>query len=140
MADLYRRKEIKMPFPPPPFWKLLGIEVTEMGEGYAKLVMPFDERLTQPYGLIHGGALFSIADSAAAVAIGSVVEPERKFVTIEMKINFLLPVKDGIMEAEARIIRKGKRIIPVDIDISNKERLIAKATATYIILDDDKRL
>ncbi|MGE5444878.1 MAG: PaaI family thioesterase [Ignavibacteriales bacterium] len=57
-----------------------------------------------------------------------------------MKINFLLPVKDGMTEAEARIIRKGKRIIPVEIDISNRERLIAKATATYIILEDDKTL
>lgn len=103
--------------------------------------MPFDdEKLTQPYGLVHGGALFSLADSAAAVAIGSVAEPEKKFVTIEMKINFLLPVKDGMTEAEARIIRKGKRIIPVEIDISNRERLIAKATATYIILEDDKTL
>lgn len=104
-------------------------------------MMPFDdEKLTQPYGLVHGGALFSLADSAAAVAIGSVVEPEKKFVTIEMKINFLIPVKDGMTEAEARIIRKGKRIIPVEIDISNRERLIAKATATYIILEDDKTL
>lgn len=137
MTDLYRRKEIKLPFPSPPFWELLGIEVTEMGEGYARLVMPFDEKLTQPYGLVHGGALFSIADSAAAVAIGSVVD-DKKFVTIEMKINFLLPVKDGIVESEARIIRKGKRIIPVEIDISNKERLVAKATATYIILGDDR--
>jgi acyl-CoA thioesterase len=139
MADLYRRKEIKLPFPPPPFWELLGIEVTEMDEGYAKLMMPFDEKLTQPYGLVHGGALFSLADSAAAVAIGSVVD-DKRFVTIEMKINFLLPVKEGIMEAEARIIRKGKRIIPIEIDISNRERLIAKATATYIILEYDKTL
>ncbi len=138
MADSYRKKEIRLPFPPPPFWELLGIEVTEMDEGYAKLVMPFDEKLTQPYGLVHGGALFSLADSAAAVAIGSVVD-DKRFVTIEMKINFLLPVKEGIMEAEARIIRKGKRIIPVEIDISNRERLIAKATTTYIILENDKK-
>src|SRR5579875_3914657 len=138
MADSYRKKEIRLPFPPPTFWELLGIEVTEMDEGYAKLVMPFDEKLTQPYGLVHGGALFSLADSAAAVAIGSVVD-DKRFVTIEMKINFLLPVKEGIMEAEARIIRKGKRIIPVEIDISNRERLIAKATTTYIILENDKK-
>lgn len=140
MADLYRRKEIKLPFALPPFWKVLGIEVTEMDEGYARLVMPFDEKLTQPYGLVHGGALFALADSAAAVAIGSVVEPVKKFVTIEMKINFLLPVKDGIMEAAAKIIKKGKRIIPVDIDITNNETLVARAIATYIILDENNKL
>jgi acyl-CoA thioesterase len=140
MADLCRSKEIKLPFPLPPFWEVLGIEVTEMDSGYARLVMPFDEKLTQPYGLVHGGALFALADSAAAVAIGSVVEPVKKFVTIEMKINFLLPVKDGIMEAAAKIIKKGKRIIPVDIDITNNETLVATAIATYIILDENKKL
>ncbi len=140
MSDMYQKKEIKLPFSPPPFWEVLGIEVTEMDGGRAKLVMPFHEKLTQPYGLAHGGALFSLADSAAAVAIGSVVESEKRFVTIEMKINFLLPVKDGIMEAVAKVIRKGKRIVPVDIDITNNGGLVAKAIATYIILDDDKNI
>jgi acyl-CoA thioesterase len=140
MSGINQKKEIKLPFPSPPFWDVLGIEVAQMGEGYARLVMPFDEKLTQPYGLVHGGALFALGDSAAAVAIGSVVEPEKKFVTIEMKINFLLPVKDGTMEAVAKVIKKGKRIVPVDMDITNNGALVAKAIATYIILDDDKRL
>jgi acyl-coenzyme A thioesterase PaaI-like protein len=49
-------------------------------------------------------------------------------------------VKDGIMEAAAKIIKKGKRIIPVDIDITNNETLVATAIATYIILDENKKL
>ncbi len=132
-------KEIKLPFPPPPFWGLLGIEVVETDYGYAKLVMPFHEKLTQPYGIVHGGAIFSLADSAVAVATISMVEPERKVLTIEMKINFLAPVTDGVMEAKARVLRKG-RIIPAEVDITNNGVLIAKAIATYIILGDDKKL
>jgi acyl-CoA thioesterase len=132
-------KEIKLPFPPPPFWELLGIEVVEMDEGYAKLVMPFDEKLTQPYGIVHGGALFSLADSAVAIAVVSIVNPERKFVTIEMKINFLAPVKNGVMEAKARVLRRG-RIVPAEVDITNNGVLVAKAIATYIIFEDDKKL
>jgi uncharacterized protein (TIGR00369 family) len=139
MASINREKEIKLPFPPPPFWKLLGIEVAEMKEGYAKLVMPFHEKLTQPYGIVHGGALFALADSAIAIAIASIVEPTKKFVTIEMKINFLAPVKDGVMEARARILRKG-RIVPAEVEVMNNHILVAKAIATYIILEDDKKL
>lgn len=133
------KKEIKLPFPPPPFWELLGIEVVEMHEGYAKLVMPFHEKLTQPYGIVHGGALFSLADSAIAIAIVSVVEPDKKLLTIEMKINYLAPVKEGLMEAEAKILRRG-RIIPAEVDIMNNNKLVAKAIATYIILDDVNKL
>ncbi len=132
-------KEIKLPFPPPPYWNLLGIEVLEIDEGFARLIMPFHKKLTQPYGIVHGGAIFSLADSAVAVAALSMVEPYKKVLTLEMKINFLDPVKDGIIEAKARVLRKG-RIIPAEVDITNNEKLIAKAISTYILLDDGKKL
>src|SRR3990172_8873739 len=139
MNDLHREKEIKLPFPTPPFWELLGIEVVEIDDGDAKPVMPFHEKLTQPYGIVHGAATFSLADSAVAIATTSIVEPERKLQTIKMKINFLAPVKDGVMEAKARVLRKG-RIIPAEVDITNNGVLVAKAIATYIILRDEKKL
>jgi acyl-CoA thioesterase len=100
--------------------------------------MPFSEKLTQPYGIVHGGAVFTLADSAAAVSIASFVEPNKKFVTVEMKINFLEPIKEGIIEARAVVLRKG-RIVPAEVDIINNQELVAKAIATYIILDENKR-
>lgn len=132
-----RNNENKLPFPRPPIWDLLGIEVVEMGRGSSKLIMPFSEKLTQPYGLVHGGAIFTLADSAVAVSIASLVKPEKKFVTIEMKINFLEPVKEGIIEAKAVVLREG-RIMPAEVDIINDGELVAKAIATYIILDEKK--
>ncbi|HEY7536179.1 MAG TPA: PaaI family thioesterase [Thermodesulfobacteriota bacterium] len=139
MDDMYKGKEVKLPFPPPPYWNLLGIDVLEIDDGYARLIMPFHVKLTQPYGIVHGGAIFSLADSAVAVAALSIVEPERKVVTVEMNISFLAPVKDGVMEARARVLRKG-RIIPAEVDITNNGILIAKAISTYIILSGDKKL
>jgi acyl-CoA thioesterase len=127
-----------LPFSPPPIWNLLGIEVVEMKEGYARLVMPFSEKLTQPYGIVHGGAVFTLADSAVAVSVASLVQPSKKFVTLEMKINFLEPIKEGIIEATAVVLRKG-RIMPAEVDIINHQELVAKAIATYIILDENKK-
>ena len=65
MASL---SEHELPFKPPPIWGLMQIEVMEIGKGYAKLAMPFQDKLTQPFGIMHGGAIFTLADSAAAVA------------------------------------------------------------------------
>ena len=65
----------KLPFPLPPIWDLLGISVEEIGYGYTKLVMPFRQNLTQPYGIIHGGALFTLAESAAAVSLVAILSP-----------------------------------------------------------------
>lgn len=93
-----------LPFRNPAIWELMGIEVTEMKDGHATLIMPFHEKLTQPYGIVHGGALFTLADSAAAVAIASVVNPrENRLLTIEMKMNFLASVSEGTMEARIQL-------------------------------------
>ena len=56
-----------------------------------------------------------------------------------MKINFLAPVKEGIVEARARVL-KGGRVIPIDVEVFNENKLVAKAIATYIILDKNKKL
>ncbi|MGQ0792469.1 MAG: PaaI family thioesterase [Deltaproteobacteria bacterium] len=132
--------KLDMPFPNPPFWDLLGIEVTEMNDGRATLTMPFDRKITQPYGIVHGGALFTLADSAAAVALVSLVDlHEKRFLTVEMKINYLAPVSGGIIEARARVIKLGRTISPVDVEVFAGEILVAKAISTYIILKNDKK-
>jgi len=110
-----------------------------MSDGYSRLVMPFHDKITQIYGLVHGGAIFTLADSAVTASVGSIAQPNDKFLTIEMKINFLEPVKEGIIEAKSKVLRKG-RVMPAEVDILNNGRLVAKAIATYIIVGENKRL
>lgn len=131
---------LDLPFKMPPFCEKMGIEVTDLGEnGRATLTMPYHEKLEQPYGVLHGGSLFTIADAAAAYALAGTTERTKQFVTVEMKINFLAPVKEGIVEAKARVL-KGGRIIPIDVEVFNENKLVAKAIATYIILDENRKL
>ena len=125
-------------FPVVPFWEFLGIEIVEMRPGYGKLTVKADPNLTNPYGYTHGGVLSTLADSAAAVAIAGMVRGEgKKFMTIDMNISYISPVSGGIIEAHARALREG-RIVPAEVDIINETILVAKAIATYIILDDKK--
>lgn len=130
---------LELPFPLPPFLELLNIGVLEIGDGYARLSMPFHERLKQPFGVMHGGAIFSLADGAVAYAIAGMVDRTKQFVTIEMKMNYLAPVTEGIVEAKAKVLKRG-RIVPADVEVFNENKLVAKAIATYIILDEKKKL
>ena len=125
-------------FPKVPVWDLMGIKVVEMGEGEATLTMPVEEKMTNPYGMMHGSGAYALADSAAAVAIASISERGKQFFTIEMKINYLEPVTEGIVEARAKVLRQG-RIAPCEVDVYNENRLVAKAIATYIIVDENKK-
>lgn len=135
MAD---KLNIKKDFPFVPFWNHLGIEIVDIKPGYGKLVMRAGQEHENPYGITHGGILSTLADSAAAVAIaGMIYEEGKRFVTVEMKINYLHPVQGGLIEAEAKALREG-RIVPAEVDIYSENTLVAKAIATYIIVDEKR--
>ena len=84
-----------------PFWELLGIEMVDVKKGWAKLRLPFSKSLIHPLGVVHGGAIFSLADSAVAMALLGLVGKDEEFTTVEMKINYVRSFKEGEMIAEA---------------------------------------
>ena len=131
------QKNLNHKFPHVPVWDLMGIEVTQMGEGTATLTMPVEEKMTNPYGMLHGSGVYALADSAVAVAISTLTQKGKQFFTVEMKVNYLEPVTTGIVEARAKVLRQG-RIVPGEVDVYNENKLVAKAIATYIIVDEKK--
>jgi uncharacterized protein (TIGR00369 family) len=123
-----------------PFWSLLGMELVDVKKGWAKVRLPFDHKLVHPLGIAHGGAIFSPADSAVAMALIGLVERDETFTTIEMKINYLVPFKEGEIIAEARIVYKGNKTAIGDVEVRNGEgTLIAKGLATYMILNNNRK-
>jgi uncharacterized protein (TIGR00369 family) len=116
-----------------PFWNLLGIEFVDVERGWAKMRMPFAQKLTNSAGISHGGALFSLADSAGSMALVSMAARGEVVTTVEMKINFLKPFDGGEVVAEASILHCGKTTVLGEIDLKNENNdLIAKATATFL--------
>ena len=63
----------------------------DVKKGWAKLQLPFAKKLTHPYGIAHGGVIFSLADSAVAMALLGLVEKGERFTTVEMNINYVSP-------------------------------------------------
>jgi acyl-CoA thioesterase len=121
-----------------PYYRLLGLDVTEIKEGESTIQMLFKQELTHPYGFVHGGAIASLADSAVAMALVSLVEPKDRIAAIEFKINFFAPVSKGELKAHAKIIHKGSKIAVGDVEVVNEERkLVAKVIATYSIKRGD---
>ena len=118
-----------------PYYELLGMEVLGLKNGEATLRMPFRKELTHPYGMVHGGAIASLADSAVAVALASLVDPNVLITTIEFKINFMAPVSEGSLIARAKILHKGVRTAVGDVEVVSEDgTLVAKMVATYSIL------
>ena len=131
------KQEIRLSFNTIEFFNTLGIQIIEFKDGNSILKLPFHKKLTQPFGIMHGGALYSLADGACALALLSVLKGNREFVTVEMKINYLEPVDSGDTYAYARVLRQG-RVVPIEVELKNSDKLVAKAISTYIILDSKK--
>ncbi len=124
-----------------PYWQLLGMELLDYKQGWALVKLPFDTKLTNPTGIAHGGAIFSVADAAAAMAAMGTVEQDELVTTIEMKINYVKPFIKGEITGEAKIVYKGTTTALGDVDVRNENgELIAKGQATYMILKTKKAI
>ncbi len=118
-----------------PFWKLLGMEVIDVKKGWAVVKLPWDDKLLQPDGVAHGGAIFAPADTAVAMALLGMIERNETMVTVEMKINYIKSLSSGELLAEARIVHRGSRTAIGEVDVRNAEgELLAKCLATFMIL------
>src|SRR6185369_6349400 len=79
----------------------LGFRVVDVRRGYSKLEVENRQELSNPTGIMHGGASFGLADTAVAVSLISLYGPGNALLTIEMKINYLEPIFPGLVTAEA---------------------------------------
>jgi acyl-CoA thioesterase len=91
---------------PAHFGRLLHIKIVASRDGTAVLTMPFLIDFAQGSGLMHGGALVSLADTAVVMAIKSLVPPGTHFATTSIETKFLFPVKGGVVTARARVTAK----------------------------------
>ena len=124
-----------------PFYQVLQITLDQIDTGFARFRMPFRKELTQVNGVVHGGAIAALADTAVAFALMTLVQRGEKVTTVEFKINFLAPVDNGEMIGEARIVNKGEKLVLADMEVKNEDgKLIAKGLATYMILNSAKTI
>ena len=114
------------------FSALMGFEVIKLYEGGAVLEVVTEELHRQVHNVMHGGVIAALADTAAAIAAYTTVPLGTEVVTIELKINYLLPVGSGKVTAEGKVLRAGRNFIVVECDVTNQEGgLAAKALMTF---------
>ena len=107
-----------------PFEKLLNIEIVKAERGEAILKMPFLKNYAQGAGLMHGGVIVSLADTASVMAIKSILPKGTHFATTKLESEFLYPVKKGYVECFAKVSRKSddERIFLAHADVFNENK------------------
>jgi len=85
----------------------IGIEFTELGDGYLRATMPVDARTHQPYGLLHGGASVALAETLGSSA-GVLMAGGNAVVGLEINANHLRAVRVGLVTGTARPLHIGR--------------------------------
>lgn len=126
---------VRKAFQDSPYWELLGIRIERVTVGSARLALTCKSDLLQLFGQVHGGAIASLIDSSVAVALALTLSPEEKSTTVELKVNYLEPVRAGEIYADSKIVKRGKKIIVGTTEVTDQDgRLVAIGTVTYMVL------
>jgi uncharacterized protein (TIGR00369 family) len=120
-----------------PIGRLLGLRFHEVQKGRVVVIGRPGEQHYNPIGLVHGGYLSTMLDSALGCAVHTELEAGVGYSTVSLQVNFVRSVQDGIKEllAEGRVVHLGKRQVTAEGAIRDSEgRLYAHAMTTCLVL------
>ena len=115
------------------FSALLGLQVEESRVDFCRLRMPFRPDLRTTAEVVHGGAIASLIDTAAVVAVWSNVDADTtRGATASLTVNYLAASGREDLIANAQVIRRGRSVVFVDVDVFTlRSERIAKGVVTY---------
>ncbi len=115
----------------------LGIEIIDVGKDFIEARMPVDQRTKQPFGIMHGGASVTLAETLGSLAASLVVEKDNKHaVGIEVNSNHLKAMREGFVYGRTTPIHLGRSTHVWEIRIQNeKKELVNISRLTLAIVD-----
>jgi acyl-CoA thioesterase len=119
------------------FRELLGIEILEIKDGYAKMSMQITKKHINAHGFTHGGVLFSLADCAFAEAVNF---GDRQAVAVQVSINYLRPTVEGdVLVAEANTVSDGKTLALCSVVVRKEDKDVAMFSGLAYKIRSDKK-
>ena len=116
-----------------PFGELIGLDFVKCERGYSQCVLEVNERLLNPHKVLHGGVIYSMADTGMGGALYSYLDDDELCATIEIKIVYFKAVTSGTLTCDTKIVHRSKRIAALESEIAKDGHLVAKATGTFSI-------
>ncbi len=118
------------------FRNLVGIEVEQVAEGFARLSLEVIEKLLQNQNFAHGGVLATLVDGAIGTAARTVAPEDAEISTVEINLNYLRPARKGRVVAEGKIVQSGKTLLVGTAEVKDEGgKLLVVGRATYIVVN-----
>ncbi|MFO0998316.1 MAG: PaaI family thioesterase [Alphaproteobacteria bacterium] len=121
-----------------PFMAHLGATLRTIRPGFCEIALPSGNHLRQQHGYYHGGSIASVLDSAAGYAAFSLMPADVTILTVEYKLNFLLPGEGEELIARGQVVKPGRTLTVVQADAfavkGGVERMCATSIQTLMAL------
>jgi uncharacterized protein (TIGR00369 family) len=122
-----------------PMMKMMGATMEMVAPGSVTIRLPFHERLTQQNGYLHAGAVTAVLDSACGYAAFTLVPTGSNILSVEFKVNLLLPAKGDAFLATGRVLKAGKTLTICEGELTalegkGEEKVVAIMTATMMVM------
>ena len=117
----------------------LGIEYTDVGEGFLEATLPVGPAVHQPMGILHGGATAALAESVGSAASALLLNLETHYpVGLELSINHIRSMREGIVRARADLVHQGRTTHLWNISIRDEQgRMVAWSRLSMMVLARD---
>jgi len=116
-----------------PFGELIGLTFTACENGRSRCTLTVTEKHFNPHHVVHGGVIYTMADTGMGGALYTLLEPDELCSTIEIKIAYHEPVTADEMTCNTKVIHKRRKIASLESEVLCGDTLVAKASGTYYI-------
>ncbi len=117
-----------------PFFNHLSMSVKEMGIGYSIVELRAGTEHLNPFGGIHGGAYASVIDTAAYWAAYCELDEKVGLISIDLKIDYLAPISDGVIITKGRSIKIGKSMCLTEATATDRDgKSLAHGTSKMMV-------
>ncbi|HLW45555.1 MAG TPA: PaaI family thioesterase [Acidimicrobiales bacterium] len=114
---------------------LLGIQTVQAGPDRIELRLVVDERVHQPYGILHGGVSALLAETAASFGASLAAPPGHHVVGIELNASHLRPMREGVLTAVGTPVRAGRSVQVWEISLTDElGREICRSRCTLAVV------
>jgi uncharacterized protein (TIGR00369 family) len=134
----FLRSMIAGEVPGPPIASLLGMALVDVDHGRAVFTLTPDESMYNPIGVVHGGVVCTLLDSALGCALHTTLPAGKGYTSVEIKVSYLKAVRpeSGLLTATGRVVRAGSRLGFTEGEVIDASgAIVATATSTLLLFD-----
>ncbi|MBX3611533.1 MAG: PaaI family thioesterase [Hydrogenophaga sp.] len=120
-----------------PFMQHVGLRTVAGPREASELRMRVEAHHLNTNGVVHGGALFTLADTAMGMAVHTALAPHERCATVDARIGYLLPVREGEVVCVGRLVHREGPVAHVEAVLSVDGREVARATGVFAVFSPE---